>query len=114
MNLAIKLPIIAGNLAMPHFVKAKIQSEGCDSDTASREELLVLFNPFLLYTSVFWNMFDTLVALFVLVSLHFLDKDRPVAAGLALGFSIALKHLALPLVPLAWLWIARRDRKSVV
>jgi len=108
MNLAIKLPIIAGNLALARFVTAKLQSEGCDSVTASRAELLVLFNPFLLYTSVFWNMFDTLVALFVLVSLHFLDKDRPVAAGLALGFSIALKHLALPLVPLAWLWIARR------
>jgi Gpi18-like mannosyltransferase len=108
MNLTIKLPIIAGNLVLARFVTARLRSEGCDSATASRAELLVLFNPFLLYTSVFWNMFDTLVALFVLVSLHFLDKDRPLAAGLALGFSIALKHLALPLIPLGWLWIARR------
>src|SRR5438093_7382461 len=108
MNFTIKLPIIAGNLLLARFVKEKLLKEGCAAAAASRAEFLVLFNPFLLYTSVFWNMYDTLVALLMLVSLHFLGKDKPLAAGLALGFSIALKHLALPVIPLAWLWIARR------
>src|SRR2546425_6619565 len=108
MNFTIKLPIIAGNLLLARFVKEKLLKEGCAAAAASRAEFLVLFNPFLLYTSVFWNMYDTLVALLMLVSLHFLGKDKPLAAGLALGFSIALKHLALPLIPLAWLWIVRR------
>jgi len=108
MNFAIKLPIIAGNLVLARFVRDKLLKEGCEPGAAFRAEFLVLFNPFLLYTSTFWNMYDTLVALLMLVSLHFLGKDKPVSAGLSLGLSIALKHLALPLIPLAWLWIVRR------
>jgi hypothetical protein len=108
MNFAIKLPIIAGNLLLARFVRTSLLDKGCDLASASRAELLVLFNPFLLYTSTFWNMFDTLVAFLMLLSLHFLDKDKPWEAGVALGVSIALKHLALPLIPLGWLWFARR------
>jgi hypothetical protein len=108
MNFAIKIPIITGNLVLARFVGTTLAKKGCDPATASRAELLVLFNPFLLYTSAFWNMYDTLVAFLMLVSLQFLDKDKPFKAGLALGVSIALKHLALPLIPLAYLWIAKR------
>lgn len=107
MNLAIKLPIIAGNLLLARFVGTTLAVRGCDPTTSARAEILVLFNPFLLYTSAWWNMYDTLSALLMLVSLQSLAKDRPASAGLALGFSIALKHLALPLIPLGWLWIVR-------
>jgi len=109
MNFAIKVPIILGNLLLARFVAATLVKKGCDSSTARRAELLVLFNPFLLYTSTFWNMYDTVVALLMLVSLLFLEEDKPFPAGLALGLSIALKHLALPLIPLGWIWIARRS-----
>jgi len=108
MNIAIKVPIILGNLLLARFVRTTLAKKGCDSATASRAELLVLFNPFLLYTSTFWNMYDTVVALLMLVSLYLLDQDKTLEAGLALGVSIALKHLAFPLVPLAFLWIIKR------
>jgi Gpi18-like mannosyltransferase len=108
MNLAIKVPIIMGNLLLARFVGRTLVKEGCNPSTASQAELLVLFNPYLLYTSAFWNMYDTFVAYLMLVSFYFLYRDKPIAAGLSLGMSIALKHLALPLIPLAWLWLARR------
>ncbi len=108
MNFVIKLPIILGNLVLARFVGTTLAKKGCDPATASRAELLVLLNPFLLYTSTFWNMYDTVVAFLMLVSLCLLDQDKPRAAGVALGLSIVLKHLALPLIPLAWLWIVRR------
>ena len=108
LNLAIKMPIILGNLFLARFVRTTLQARGCPPDWARRAELLVLFNPFLLYTSTFWNMYDTLVVLLFLYSLDYLEKARHGTAGLLLGISIALKHLALPLVPLGWLWIATR------
>ncbi len=112
MNFAMKIPIIAGNLLLARFVRTALQDHGVNPTTAARAELLVLFNPFLLYTSTFWNMYDTSIALLTLVSLSLLEKDRPVAAGLALGASLALKHLALPLIPLGWLWLWRRSQPT--
>lgn len=108
LNLAIKLPIIAGNLLLARFVRQVLEAKGCSPAWASRAELLVLFNPFLLYTSTLWNMFDTLVALLMMASLYAIDRDRGLSAGLLMGLSVSLKHLALPLIPLEWLWIARR------
>ncbi len=108
LNFAIKLPIVFGNLLLSRLVKKTLSGKGIEPATASRAELLVLFNPFLIYTSALWNMFDTLVAFLMLLSLAFLDEDKPWHAGIALGLSISLKHLALPLIPLAWLWFARR------
>jgi len=112
LNLAIKVPIILSNLLLARFVRKALETRGCSPPWARRAELLVLFNPFLYYTSSFWNMYDTLVALLFLMSLDYLDRQRPAAAGLALGASIALKHLAIPLVPIGWLWIATRAAPS--
>lgn len=107
LNFAMKIPSVFGILLMARFVRKTLLNKGIDSVTAARAELLVLFNPFLIYTGPLWNMFDSLVAFLMLLFLSFLDERKPWHAGIALGLSISFKHLALPLVPLGWLWIAR-------
>ena len=75
--------------------------------------LFVLFNPFVLLTTVAWGEFDTIVALLCIASLYLSStgKAKESAASMALG--VALKPIGFPLVGLPLLLPSISARKRV-
>jgi hypothetical protein len=78
-NLAIKLPIIAANIALAYLVRGLIKERTSNEVISHRAWIFLLFNPYLLYFTAAWGQFDSLVALCTLLSLVLLDKDHDVA-----------------------------------
>ncbi len=105
-NLAIKLPIIAANLALAYSVRDILRDQGASRDTSHKAWLFMLFNPFLFYFNTAWGQFDSLVAVLTLFSLLLVYRQKVVASALVLGLAIALKPTPVPVVlaVMAYLW----------
>jgi Glycosyltransferase family 87 len=99
-NFAIKIPIIAANVALAYLVRnllLNLQVEKKKSDSAW---LFLLFNPFMLLTTSAWGQIDSISALLCVASLYELGRGYSKSSGFLLGASIAVKPVAVPLVPL--------------
>ncbi|OGN91344.1 MAG: hypothetical protein A2Y88_13510 [Chloroflexi bacterium RBG_13_48_10] len=105
-NLAIKLPVIIANLGLAYLVRDILNELGQTRAVSRKAWLFLLFNPFVLYFSVAWGQFDSLVALLTLASLVLLDKQKIVISSIMLAMAIALKPTPIPvvLVALIYLW----------
>ena len=105
-NLAIKLPIIAANLALAYLVRNILIERGVSQDKSHRAWLFILFNPFLLYFTTAWGQFDSLVALLTVFSLVLVYRQRIWASSVILALAIALKPTPVPIVlaVVAYLW----------
>ena len=105
-NLAIKLPVIIANLGLAYLVRDILNELGQTRAVSRKAWLFLLFNPFVLYSSVAWGQFDSLVALLTLASLALLDKQKIVISSIMLAMAIALKPTPIPvvLVALIYLW----------
>lgn len=99
-NLATKIPVILGNVVLAFFVRNMLTELQVTSKKANFAWLFILFNPFLLLTTSAWGEFDTVAALFCIVSLYFLSKKRIDLCAVSLAVSISLKLIALALIPL--------------
>jgi len=71
--------------------------------------VLVAVSPALFVNTAAWGQFDVLLAAFMVAALVALLRDQPVWAGVAMGFALATKLLAIVPVPLFALWVARRQ-----
>ncbi len=99
-NFAIKIPIIAANLCLAYLIRKILLNSQVSLEKAQIAFLIVLFNPFILLTTVAWGAFDIVVAVLCLAAFYFLSRGRVVECALCLGFGVALKPIALPLAPL--------------
>ena len=79
-NFAIKIPVIASNIALAYLTKAVMQNLGIPQKRIQFAWLFLLFNPFTLLTTAAWGEFDTLIALLSLTSLYLLSKGKVVKA----------------------------------
>ncbi len=105
-NLAIKLPIILANVLLAYLVRSILIEHGVEIRYARKAWLFLLFNPFILYFTTAWGQFDSLVALFTVLSLMLLNRKQIMASGMMLAFAIALKPTPFPLllVGVMFLW----------
>lgn len=97
-NLAIKIPVITANICLAYLVAAILKDLGASPAKARRAWLIMLFNPLLLYATSAWGQFDSIVALFALISLVLLDAGKPDLSAILLSLSLSLKPTALPVV----------------
>jgi hypothetical protein len=105
-NFVTKLPLIAAQVALAYLIRnilAHFQVSPKKSQTAF---LFILFNPFIMLTTVAWGEFDTLVILLTIASFYLLSKGKIMECAFCLGFAVALKPIALPLAPLALFYSA--------
>ncbi|HEX7482633.1 MAG TPA: hypothetical protein VF350_04115, partial [Candidatus Bathyarchaeia archaeon] len=93
-NFAIKIPVIASNIALAYVTKNMMQRLNMPPKSVQFARLILLFNPFSLLTTAAWGEFDTLIALLCLVSFYFLRSS------MLLALSIVLKPISLPLIRL--------------
>jgi Gpi18-like mannosyltransferase len=105
-NLAIKLPVIIANLSLAYLVRDILNKLGQNRAFSRKAWIFLLFNPFVLYFTIAWGQFDSLVALLTLASLVLLDKQKIAISSILLAMAIALKPTPLPvvLVALVYLW----------
>jgi hypothetical protein len=100
-NLAIKIPAIAANLCLAFLVARILNDLGAEANVTRRAWIFMLLNPLLLYVISAWGQFDSIVALCALASLVLLDRGRWVSSAALLALAIALKPVALPILPAA-------------
>ncbi len=107
--LAIKAPIVVADLLVAYWIYRLAGLLGI----AGRKRVLAFaayaLNPLPAFISGVWGMFDPIAVLFSLVGLELLIRQRPLAAGLAIGVGTATKIFPALLVPLGLLWIRRTN-----
>jgi len=113
-RLALKLPVIAANVALALAVHRLCLSDGAGVGEARRAFRLMLFNPLLLYTTAAWGQFDSVVALVCLLALILLYRKKLLLSAVVLAIGVSLKPVALPLLPAGVLFAARRSSRGAV
>jgi Gpi18-like mannosyltransferase len=113
-NLAIKLPIIAANICLAYCVKFILRKSGIQEKVSRKAWVFLLFNPFLLLTSSAWGQFDSVVALLSLLSLFLLSEGGLIFPAILLALAISLKPIALPLILMICIFLARRSLRRTL
>ena len=105
-NSVTKIPLIAADVALAFLVRHVLRDMRISEKNAQLAFLFILFNPFILLTTVAWGEFDTLVIVLCLASFHLLTESRITECALCFGFAVALKPIVLPLAPLPLFYAA--------
>jgi hypothetical protein len=113
-NLAIKLPLIAANIGLAYLVVHVLGASGASQKTRRNAWLFILYNPFLLLTSSAWGQFDSIVALFSLLSLFLLSKGKVTIPAVLLALAVSCKPIALPIIPVVLVYLAGRSIKHAL
>ena len=99
-NLAIKVPIVLGNILLALLVGRIVRSETSNAALSKNAIRLMLFNPYVIYTTSIWGQFDTLSMLLMLFAIFELTQGKQGLSAAALGGAIALKLIPIVLLPL--------------
>lgn|GEM_PF-2885233 len=97
-RIAIKLPMIAGNIVLAYVVRKFVGRYR--PDQVPRAEKLVLYNPLLIIIAAVWGMFDVWIAVFTLVALILLLEKRVRYAGFATAAAILTKVSGVIFAPI--------------
>jgi hypothetical protein len=108
-NFAIKVPVIASNIGLAYISKNILKQQGASDKKIRFVWLFLLFNPFLLLTTVAWGQFETLIAMLCVASLYLLSKGIAKKSALLLSVSVVLKPISLPLLGLPLLFSPRKN-----
>ena len=103
-RVGIKLGVIAGDLALAFVAYKLVQlalagQEGADRKARIVERVLLL-NPFLIFVSAAWGMFDAWMIAFLLASVWLLLAKRPAWAGVAFAFAVLMKPFPVFVAPI--------------
>ena len=113
--LLVKLPTIAADLLIAHFVY-KIADKRFNGTVAKAALIIAAFNPVFMFLSSAWGQIDQLLTLVVLIAMYFFVEERPVYAGLAYGLAILIKPQALLFGPIMFaaymLYIKDKDENN--
>jgi hypothetical protein len=99
-NFLIKIPIIAADICLAFLVRHILVDMEVSRQKAQTAFLLILFNPFILLSTVAWSQIDAIVALLAVASFYLLGKGKVAWCAVCLAVAVALKPIALPLAPL--------------
>jgi len=113
-NLAIKLPVIAANVCLAYLVRNILKNLGAQAGAVRRAWIFMLLCPFILYFGPAWGQFDAIIVLLSLLSLVLLDRGRLPVSAILLALGMAFKPIALPLFPIAVLYLAGRSVRQVL
>ncbi len=113
-NLAIKIPILLANIALAYLVAGILSKHGAERTIIRRAWIFLLFCPFLLYFTTAWGQFDSIVTLLSLASLVLLYDGKLKSSALLLAMAISLKPTALPVLPVALLYLLGKSLRQAI
>ncbi len=111
-NFAIKIPIIASNIALAYTTRTVMLRLNMPPKKTQFAWLFLLFNPFTLLTTTAWGEVDGIIALLSVVSLYLLSKGKIIKSSILLSLSIVFKPISLPLMGLPLLFSTPRNRRK--
>jgi hypothetical protein len=113
-NLAIKLPVIFANICLAYLVAGILKNLLGEAATIRKAWIFLLLNPLILYFGPAWGQFDAIVSLLSLLALVFLYKGRLPGSAILLALAIAFKPTALPLFPVAILYLYGKSPRQTL
>lgn len=113
-NLALKLPVIAANVGLAYLVAAVLTSLGAGPQVSHRAWIFLLLNPFVIYVGAAWGEIDAIVALLTVSALWLLFTQRRDASAVLLALAVCFKPTALPLLPVALVYLAGRSSRGAL
>jgi uncharacterized membrane protein len=90
-NTTIKIPFLISDLLVAFLLYKMVEELTQKGKLAETAAFLWFLNPYLIWISAGWGMFDTLPALFTVASLFLLYKKRVFSSALCLAFAVAYK-----------------------
>lgn len=111
-NLLVKLPLILSDTIVAVLLYKIVLKHNGDDKLAIAAMMLWYLNPLTIWVSSGWGMFDTLPALFTVLSLWLAFDERFLYSGISVAIAVAMKYYAIVLVvPLLIIsWRAKRWR----
>ncbi len=101
----LKLPSIAADLASAYLLYRLLDTRRLEVRLGAAA-LYLLFPAALLIGAV-WGQVDSMLAFFLLLSVYYIGKDRPVAGAVAFTVGFLVKPQAIAALPFLALWIMR-------
>lgn len=113
-NAAIKLPLIAANIALAYLAAATLRRLGAEATLANKARTFLFFNPLLLFGSVAWGQIDSVVAALSLAALLLLDSGKIKTSAILLALAVSIKPTALPLLILPFFYLGLRAGRRLL
>ncbi|MBE3115800.1 hypothetical protein IMZ68_01215, partial [Candidatus Bathyarchaeota archaeon] len=101
-NSVVKIPFLISDVAIAFLLYKIVEELTHSKGLAEKAAFLWFLNPFVIWISAGWGMWDTLPALFSLVAFFFLLRKKYALSAVFLSLGVASKmYPALFLVPIA-------------
>ncbi len=109
-NIILKLPFILGDLLFAFLVFKFLKDR--NRKLAGRAMLLALFNPFFIWISSVWGMFDIWIVNFILLFLLSLRREKFLMAGFFLALASEIKLFPVFFLPAIFIYIFQIIKKN--
>jgi len=99
----VKLPSILADITTALLIKSQIQKTAKKHKVLSGNAVFLLYtlSPGIVFTSSVWGQIDSLLSLFLFLSIYFLvERSKPVLSWLSWGVALLIKPQALLLLPI--------------
>jgi len=103
----LKLPSIVADLASAYLLYRVL--EGQKEGVRVGASLAYLLFPATLFIGPIWGQVDSLLAFFLLLSVYFIGRDRPVPGAIAFVVAFLVKPQAIAALPFLAFWILKRN-----
>jgi len=102
----LKLPSIVADLASAYLLYKLLEGQRQEARVGAALAYLLL--PVTWFTGAVWGQVDSLLAFFLLLSLYFIGKGRPIAGGIAFVVAFLVKPQAIAALPFLAFWILKK------
>src|SRR6266540_468001 len=107
----LKLPSIAADVASAYILYLFLKDQKPEYRVGAAA-LYLMFPPVLLIGPI-WGQVDSLLAFFLLLSIYFIGRERPLAGALAYTVGFLVKPQIIAALPFLAFWIMRRHPPQV-
>jgi hypothetical protein len=111
LDMVTKMPLIISDILVA-ILLMKIVNEFTEGRRAHRVALMWLLNPYVIFISSIWGMFDSLPALFTLLAVWLFMKKKYDKSALSLGIASLFKIYPIVLVPLLALILYKKTKSA--
>jgi len=112
LDTLIKTPLILSDLAIT-LLLLKVIKEFSGEEKARRQAYMWILNPYVIFISAVWGMFDTLPTFFTLLAVWLLLKEKPCRSAVSIAAAALFKMYSIVFAPiLAYIHYKRGGRKT--
>ena len=111
LDLIIKTPIILSDILIALLLYRIIKSVSRGEKAAKYAYTTWLLNPYVIWMSSIWGMFDAIPTLFIVLSTYYLLQNKIYKSALTLSIATLYKLYPIILLPINALLIIKRERK---